>query len=90
MSVNVSATVLVQEAAGEVLGVAVGAGGAELLVSVQGDGVLAFDAVKQVRCRRVGGRLVAECACASLWLCRARARLSRQNWRSGLRVWTRH
>jgi hypothetical protein len=53
-SVEVSAYVLVQEAPGEVLGVSAGAGGSELLVSVQGDGVLAFDAVKQVRCRPAG------------------------------------
>ena len=61
-SVEVSASVLVQEAAGEVLGVSAGAGGSELLVTVQGDGVLAFDAVKQVRCRPSGVR-VAMCLC---------------------------
>lgn len=90
MSVDVSATVLVQEVAGEVLGVAAGAGGAELLVSVQGDGVLAFDAVKQVRCRRVGGRLVAECACASLWLLPRPGPSVPPKLAGGLHVWTCH
>jgi hypothetical protein len=46
---TLSATVL-HDTSGEVLGVSAGSGsGTDLVVSVQGDGILAYDAAKQVR-----------------------------------------
>ena len=53
---DVHASALVSDATLDVLGVGLGASGADVLVSVQGDGVIQFDAAKEVRpaltCRR--------------------------------------
>lgn len=49
MDVHVST--LLSDATLDVLGVGLGANAADVLVSVQGDGVIQFDAVKEVRAR---------------------------------------
>ena len=46
---DVLASTLVSDATLDVLGVGLGAGSADVLVSVQGDGVIQFDAAKEVR-----------------------------------------
>jgi hypothetical protein len=59
---EVHASTLVSDATLQVLGVALGASGADVLVSVQGDGVIQFDAAKEVSpalaccCRRARDR----------------------------------
>ena len=71
---EVHASTLVSDATLDVLGVGLGAGSADVLVSVQGDGVIQFDAAKEVRpCSRACHRPRAaarRCALAHahLWL----------------------
>jgi hypothetical protein len=48
---EVHASVLLSDAGLDVVGIAAGASSADVLVSVQGDGVIQYDAVKEVRAR---------------------------------------
>ena len=48
---DVHTSTLLSDATLDVLGVGLGASGADVLVSVQGDGIIQFDAVKEVRTR---------------------------------------
>ncbi len=47
--VSVATRVLLQDAGGEICGISAGAGSADLLVTVQGDGVVQYDVAKEVR-----------------------------------------